>query len=114
MEMTRERISFTSDLRDVFYLSKLASVCKSGNGLCSPRYNLQIRATAPTYLKLMTVPSLFPLPFSLCQDVTGGVCHQFGLHSTYVNVICRDFELGLLVPALPPLEHHCHRQTADW
>ena len=59
------------------------------------------------------------LPFSFCQDAIGVVCHQFGLLSTNLHVLswadyCRDFELGLLVPALPQLERLCHRLTADW
>ena len=66
--------------------------------------------TAPRYLKLVTSALL---PF-LSLDAIGAVCHQFGLLCTDLHLIpCAGF-VGLLAPALPQLEHLCHRQTTDW
>ena len=76
--------------------------------------------TAPRYLKLVTVPNFCFFYLYLSLDAIGTVCHQFGLLRTDLHLIpcvetfCRDFLLELLVPALPQLEHLCHRQTADW
>ena len=63
--------------------------------------------TALWYMKLVQYPdSALNLPL----DAIDTVCHQSGL-------LCRfyqDSQLGLLIPALPQLEHLCHRQTPDW
>ena len=45
-------------------------------------------------------------------------CYQFGFLGTDLHLIsCAGFiktQLGLLVPAIPQLEHLCHQQTANW
>ena len=74
---------------------------------------------APRYLKLVTVSSFCPFYLNLPLDAIGIVCHQFCLLSADVPsytlcTFCRDFQIGLLVPALYQLSHLCHRQIADW
>ena len=82
MEMTRERISSTFDPRDMllslqmgFSFVRAAVACailERTSGLEPPS-----EATAPGYLKLVTVPKFCPFTF---------ISHQFGL-------LCNDLHL---------------------
>ena len=49
-------------------------------------------ATAPRYLKLVTVPNFCPFTFISLWIAIGAVCHQFGLFRTDLHLIpCADF-----------------------
>ena len=73
--------------------------------------------TALRYMKLVQYPDS---SLNLPQDAIDTICHQSGLFSTDLPpsyTLCwfyQDSQLGFLIPALPPLEHLCHRQTPDW
>ena len=72
--------------------------------------------TALRYMKLVQYPDS---ALNLSQDAICTVCHQSGLFSTNLPsyTLCRfyrDSQLGLLIPALPQLEHLCHWQSPDW
>ena len=123
-EMTRERISFTFDPKDMllslkvgFSFVRAAMACtilERTSGL-----EPSSETTAPRYLKLVTVPNFCPFTF-----ISLSGCHWHCLSSVWSSphwypsyTLCRfcwDFLLELLAPALPQLEHLCHRQTADW
>ena len=47
-------------------------------------------------------------------DAICAVCHQFGLLSTDLHLICGDYKPGLLVPSLSQLDYLGHRQTTGW
>ena len=82
-------------------------------GMDLPRENC-IKLTSEACYRIQLQPVTHYLDLSL--DVSGTVCYQFGLHST-VSILYRfsqDFPPGLLVPALPQLEHLCQWQTTDW
>ena len=91
MEMTRERISFTFDPRDIllslqmgFSFVRAAVACailERTSGL-----EPSSETTAPRYLKIVTVPNTCPFTFYLSLDAIGTVCHQFGL-------LCTDLHL---------------------
>ena len=100
MEITRERISFTFDPRDMllslqmgFSFIRAAVAC----AILERTSGLQpsSETTAPRYLKLVTVPNFCPFTFislSLSLDAIGTVCHQFGLLRTDLHLIpCADF-----------------------
>ena len=125
MEMTRERISFTFDPRDMLlYLQMGFSFVRAAvaRAILERTSGLEpsSKTTAPRYLKLVAVPNFCPFYLYLSLDAIGAVFHPFGLLGTDLHLLstlcrfCRDFLLGLLAPALPQLEHLCHRQTADW
>ena len=59
---------------------------------------------------------ILPFYLNLPQDAIGTVCHQSGLLSSDLHLIpCTgfigEFQLEPLIPALPQLEHVCHRQS---
>ena len=106
MEMTRERISFTFDPRDMllsfqmgFSFVRAAVACASLKRISG--LELSSQTTAPRYLKLVTVPSFCPFTFislslsfslSLSLDAIDAVSHQFGLLSTDFHLLpCAGF-----------------------
>ena len=118
MEMTRERISFTFDPRDMllslqmgFSFVRAAVACailERTSGL-----EPSSETTAPRYLKLVTVPNFCPFTFiSLWMPLALFVISLvFSALISILYLVRRDFLLELLAPALPQLEHLCHRQT---
>ena len=123
MEMTRERISFTFDPRDMllslqmgFSFVRAAVACailERTSGL-----EPSSETTAPRYLKLVTVPNFCHFTFiSLWMPLALffiSLVFSALISILYLCRFCRDFLLELLAPAIPQLEHLCHRQTADW
>ena len=74
--------------------------------------------TAPRYLKLVTVPNFCPFTFislwmPLALFVISLVFSVLISILYHVQVLSR-LSTRALAPALPQLEHLCHRQTADW
>ena len=111
MEMTREHISFTLIQEICCYLSKLASALKELQLLAQSLRKSS--ATTPWSLKLVTVPSFCPftliyLWMSLALFVIWSSQHCF-LSYTLCR-FCRYFQLGVLLPAFPQLDHLCHWQ----
>ena len=83
MDVTRERISRILELREIllsiltgFSTDNAAVVCAILESVSGLEPSSVI--TEPRYLKLVTVLNL-SIYFNLCVDVTGVVCHQFGL-----------------------------------
>ena len=101
--MTRERISFTIDPRDVFLSHQIGFSFETAAVACAilektSGLEPSPETTAPRYLKHVTVPSL---------AVVGAIkfCHQFDLPFYTLCRFCRDFLLERLAPTLPQLEH---------
>ena len=97
MEMTRERISFTFDPRDMllslqmdFSFVRAAVACailERTSGL-----ELSSETTAPRYLKLVYSAQFLSFYLYLSLDAIGTVCHQFGLLRTDLHLIpCAGF-----------------------
>ena len=91
MEMTRDRISFTFDPRDMLVSLQIGfgfvraavvwAILERTSG-----FESSSEISAPRYLKLVTVPaSVFHRNFPL--NVIGAVCRQFGLLSTDLHLI---------------------------
>ena len=98
MEMTRERISFTFDPRDMllffhmgFSVVRAAVACSIPNRISGLEPSSE--TTAPRYLKLVIVPNFCPFYLYLSLwDAIGAVCHQFGLLGTDLHLIpCEGF-----------------------
>ena len=115
--MTKERISFTFDPRDMllslqmgFSFVRAAVACailERTSGL-----EPSSETTAPRYLKLVTVPNFCPFTFISLWHCLSSVWSSLHWSPSYTLCrFCRDFLLELLAPALPQLEHLCHRQT---
>ena len=118
--MTRERISFTFDPRDMllslqmgFSFVRAAVACailERASGL-----EPSAETTAVRYLKLVTVPNTCPFTvISLWMPLALFVISL--VFSALISILYRVQVLSrlstrLLAPALPQLEHLCHRQT---
>ena len=97
MEMTRERISFTFDPRDMllslqigFSFVRAAVACAILERISGLEPSSEI--TASRHLKLVTVLNFCPFTFSFSLDSIGAVCHQFGLLRTDLHLIpCAGF-----------------------
>ena len=92
MEMTRERISFTFDPRDMLLFLLIGFSFIKAEVACSilertPCLDPSSETTALRYLKCVTVPSFCPFYLDLPLDVIGAVCHQFSLLSTDLHLI---------------------------
>ena len=96
MEMTRERINFTFDPRDVLLSLQIGisfvraavawAILERISGLESSS-----EATAPRYLKLVTVPSFWP-NFYLSMEAIDALCYEFDLLGTDMHPIpCAGF-----------------------
>ena len=92
MDVTRERISRILELREIlfsvhtgFSLVNAAVVSAILESISSLEPSSVI--TEPRYLKLVTVSSFCPIPFDLCVDATGVVCHQLGLLGTDLHAV---------------------------
>ena len=90
MEITRERISFTFDPRDMllslqigFSFVRAAVACAILERISGLEPSSE--TTAQRYLKLVTVPAVLPFCFSL--DVICTISNQFGLLSTDLHLI---------------------------
>ena len=101
---------------------KWLQLCKSCRSLCNPWDNLLFRDiiwyNCFKVLGTCSGTQLLSFNLELPLDTTNSFCHQFGLPSTDLHLtpcqVVREFQIGLLVPALPQLEHNWHRQTAGW
>ena len=91
MEMTRERISFTFDLRDMSLSFQNGFSFVRATVTCAIfwenlSFKLLSETIAPRYLKLVTVPSLLlSFHLDLPLNAIGAVCHYFGLLSTHLH-----------------------------
>ena len=125
MDMTRERISFNFDPRDLllsvcvdFSFARAAVACAIFERTSS--FEPSSEAIVPRYLKLVPVRSFSPLTLiSLWMQFALFVISLvfLALISILYYTLCRsckNFLLGSLVLALLQQEHQCHRQTADW
>ena len=121
MEITRERIGFTFDPRDMllpfqmgFSFVRAAVACAILERTAGLEPSSE--TTAPRYLKLVAVPNFCPFTFiSLWMPLALFVISLVfsALSPSYTLCrFCRDFLLELLAHALPQLEHLCLRQTA--
>ena len=92
-------------------------LCKSCSGLHNPWESLRVLSHHDLkQMKLVTVHSFRPftlislwMPLALSSVWSS----QHRSPSYSLCRFCWDFQLGLLVPALPQLEHLCHWQIAD-
>ena len=115
MEVTRERIIFTFDTRDIllslqmdFSFVRAAVACAVLERISDLAPSSETTALRYSKLiKLITVPTFSPFTLiSISLVAIGAVCHQFGLLGTDLHLIqcagfCRDFLLGHLAHALP-------------
>ena len=96
MEMTRERISFIFDPRDMLLSLQMGVSFVRAAVACAILERISglepsSETTAPRYLKLVTVPNFCPFTF-ISLDAIGTVCHQFGLLRTDLHLIpCAGF-----------------------
>ena len=117
--MTRERISFTFYSRDMllslqmgFSFVRAAVACAIFERTSGLEHSSE--TTAPRHLMLVTVPNLCPFTFisfwmPLALFVISLVFSAISRSYT-LCMFSRDFLLELLAPALPQLEHLCHRK----
>ena len=123
MQMTRERISFTFDPRDMLLSRQTGSSFVRAAVACAilertSGLEPSPETTAPRYLKLVTEPNFCHFAFislwmPLALFVISLVFSAL-ISILYLVQVCRNFLLELLAPALPQLVHLCHRQTANW
>ena len=96
MEMTRKRISFTFDPRDMLLSLQMDfSFVRAAVGCAilerTSALEPSSETTAPRYLKLVTVPDFCPFTF-ISLNAIGIVCHQCGLLRTDPpNIPCASF-----------------------
>ena len=106
--MARERVSFTFDPGDMllslqidFSVVGAVVACAILEGI--PAFELLSETTAPRYLKLETVSSFFhhnfPLNASGAFDISLVLSALISILT--LHRLCQDFQLGLLVHALP-------------
>ena len=92
MEMTRERICFTFDPRDMLLSLQMGFSFVRATVACAilertSDLEPSSETTAPRYLKLVTVPNFCPFNLYLSLDAIDTVCHQLGLLRTYLQLI---------------------------
>ena len=121
IEMTRERIRFTFESRDMLLSLHIcfsfvrAAVAREIVERTS-EFESSSEIIGTRNLKLVTVPSFRPLTLislwiPLALFVIGFVFSALTSISYLVQVFVEDFQLRLLVPALLQQAQQCHRQT---
>ena len=105
MGITRERISFTFDPRDM--LLSLQIVLSFVRDAVACTILVRISGFETSYLCPFILISLWmPLALFVISSI-------FSALSSISLRFCRDFQLGLLIPVPFQLKHLCRWQTAD-